>query len=94
LADDVLIYEGGGVERSADEYASHHLLADIKYLSALKSTTLEHQVKVMGNMALSTSRAKTVGQYKDKAVDSEGMQTMVLEKIAGSWKIVHIHWSN
>jgi hypothetical protein len=26
LADDVLIIEGAGVERSADEYASHHML--------------------------------------------------------------------
>jgi ketosteroid isomerase-like protein len=94
LADNVVIYEGGAVERSADEYANHHMLADIKYLAALTSTTLEHQVRVMGDVALSTSRAKTLGQYKAKEVDSEGMQTMVLQNIAGSWKIIHIHWSN
>ena len=33
LADDVTIYEGGGVERSADEYAQHHMNSDMEYLS-------------------------------------------------------------
>ena len=45
LADDVLIYEGG-VERSADEYANHHMLADMKYLAQVSSTLLEQQVTV------------------------------------------------
>lgn len=44
LADDVTIFEGGRVERSADEYAHHHMLSDMKYLAAMKSNTLEHQV--------------------------------------------------
>ena len=35
LATDVLIYEGGGVESSLEEYASHHLSADMKFLSRM-----------------------------------------------------------
>tara|TARA_R110001606_G_scaffold288212_4_gene436371 strand:- start:3374 stop:3862 length:489 start_codon:yes stop_codon:yes gene_type:complete len=93
LADDVLIFEGGGIERSADEYASHHMLADMKYIAALKSTTLEHQVNIMGDMAVSVSRSKTTGSYKGKDVDYEGMETMLLQKNDGKWKISHIHWS-
>ncbi len=49
LADDVTIFEGGRVERSADEYAHHHMLSDMKYLAAMKSDTLEHQVTILGN---------------------------------------------
>lgn len=94
LADKVLIFEGGGVERSADEYAHHHMLADMKYLAAVNSTLLEHHVQITGNSALSISRSKTSGTYKGKDVDYEGMETMVLSKQINGWKIVHIHWSN
>lgn len=94
LADDVHIFEGGSVERSADEYAQHHMLSDMKYLAAIKSQTLEHNVKVMGNSAVSMSRSKTTGTYKGKVVNYEGMETIVLEKQQGEWKIVRIHWSN
>ena len=94
LADDVTIYEGGRVERSADEYADHHMLSDMKYLAAMKSETLEHQVTVLGNTAISASRSHTTGSYKGKERDYEGMETMVLEKQNGEWKIKHIHWSH
>ena len=92
LADDVLIFEGG-VERSADQYANHHMLADMKYLAVVETTTLEHQVDISGNMALSISRSKTTGNYKDKNVDYEGLETIVLNQSDGTWKITHIHWS-
>lgn len=94
LDDKVLIFEGGGVERSADEYANHHMLADMKYIAAVDSKILEHQVSIIGDTALSTSRSKTMGTYKDKVVDYEGMETMVLHKVDNTWKIIHIHWSN
>ena len=94
LADDILIFEGGRAERSADEYAHHHMLSDMKYLAAMKSEPLEHNVKIMGNSAVSMSRSKTVGTYKGKERKYEGMETIVLEKKQGEWKIVRIHWSN
>ncbi|WP_088329112.1 nuclear transport factor 2 family protein [Lacimicrobium sp. SS2-24] len=94
LADDVTIYEGGRVERSAEEYAQHHMLSDMKYLAAVQSTTLEHQVKVLGNTAISASRSHTQGVYKGKVRDYQGMETIVLEKQQGEWKIKHIHWSH
>ena len=94
LADDVTIFEGGRVERSADEYAHHHMLSDMKYLAAMKSETLEHQVTVLGNTAISASRSHTTGSYKGKERDYEGMETMVLGKQNGEWKIKHINWSH
>jgi len=94
LADDVTIYEGGRVERSANEYAHHHMLSDMKYLAAVDSKILEHQVTVLGDTAISASRTHTVGTYKGKDRDYQGMETMVLEKQSGEWKIKHIHWSH
>lgn len=94
LADDVTIFEGGRVERSADEYAHHHMLSDMKYLAAMKSDTLEHQVTILGNTAISASRSRTTGTHKGVERDYQGMETIVLEKQNGEWKIKHIHWSH
>jgi len=94
LANDVLIFEGGGVERSAEQYAKRHMLADMKYLAAVKTKILEHTVKVIGSVAVSMSRSKTTGSYNGKELDYEGMETMTLNDINGEWKITHIHWSN
>jgi ketosteroid isomerase-like protein len=94
LADNVIIYEGGRVERSADEYANHHMLADMKYLANIDIEILEHEVNVLGSIAYSTSRTKLTGNVKGKKINSEGMESMILQKIEGKWKIVHIHWSH
>jgi len=94
LADDVLIYEGGGVERSAEEYANHHMKADMKFLKALQIKNQEHQVKTIGNMAISTARSTMKGNYQGKQVDISSMESIVLRKSNGAWLITHIHWSN
>lgn len=94
LDDNVIIYEGGRVERSADDYANHHMYADMEYLADLDIEILEHSVRVLGSTAYSMSRTRLTGQYKGKAVNSEGMESMVLLKKEGGWKISHIHWSH
>jgi ketosteroid isomerase-like protein len=93
LADDVLIVEGGGVERSADEYASHHMLSDMKFLAAVKGEVIEHQTVVQGDVAYSVSRTKMLGEYKGKVIDYTSKETLVLVKNDKGWRIVHIHWS-
>ena len=39
LADDVMIYEQGWVEKSKAEYAEHHLASDIEFSKAVKTST-------------------------------------------------------
>nr|WP_196139649.1 nuclear transport factor 2 family protein [Aliikangiella sp. G2MR2-5] len=94
LSEDVLIYEGGRVERSSNEYAHHHMQSDMAFSAAVPSKTLEHQVKVLGDTAISTSRSHRKGEYKERSINSSGMETMVLKKTTKGWKIIHIHWSN
>lgn len=94
LADDVLIVEGNGVERSADEYASHHMLADMKFMAAVQVEALEHQTKVLGKVAYSVSRSQLTGDYKGKPVDVISKETLVLVDNGDGWKIVHVHWSH
>lgn len=94
LANDVLIYEGGGAEKSKAEYASHHLDADMAFLKGVKQSSIANSVQVRGDVAWVMNQGKTIGTYKDKAIDSASTETMVLQRISGEWKIVHIHWSS
>lgn len=40
--DDVIIFEGGCVERSVDEYVYYYMLLDMKYLVVMKSDIFEY----------------------------------------------------
>jgi ketosteroid isomerase-like protein len=94
LADDVHIYEGKGVERSADEYAHHHMPGDMAFLKSLSFTPLEHRVREMGDMAFSVAKTCLQGQYKGKDIDLISVETLVLARTDIGWRIVHIHWSH
>jgi len=94
LAEEVLIYEGGNAERSLADYVSHHMYADIAYLKSINITLKEHQLQILGDIAISTAITHSKGEYKNKKIDTTGMETMVLAKQGdGNWKIIHIHWS-
>jgi ketosteroid isomerase-like protein len=94
LADNALIYEGGGVERGRREYASHHLGADAAFAQAVPGTVTKRAGGAVGSIAWIATEGRTTGTYKDKAVDRVTTETMVLRRQAGGWKIVHIHWSS
>ena len=94
LANDVLIYEGGGIESSLEEYASHHLPADIKFLSGMTKEKISEKVFTQGDLAIVTSLSRLTGTYRDKPVDSKSTETLVLKRTDNTWKIVHIHWSS
>ncbi len=93
LEKSVLIYEGGGVERSAKEYSTHHLLADMAFMSKMEVEVIEHQVTIYNNIAISSSRSIIKGKYKGKVIEKTNMETIVLRKNNGKWKIINIHWS-
>jgi methionine-rich copper-binding protein CopC len=52
LASDVVIFEGGGVERYRNEYQSHHMAADMAYLQHMSTTRVEHHVRGQGDSAV------------------------------------------
>ena len=94
LSESALIFEGGYVERSKAEYASHHLGADAAYASAVPTTLVKRSGFADGDMGWVASETRTTGTYKDKPVDRLSTETMILRKEASGWRIVHIHWSS
>jgi ketosteroid isomerase-like protein len=94
LSDDVLIFEGGGVERSKAEYQSHHLISDVAFASATNYEVTNRKVQVWGDTAVSPTEGRTTGQWRDRPINNVGTETMIMRRERGQWKIVHIHWSN
>ena len=93
LATDALIAESGGLETRA-EYRSHHLPGDMAFASAVSRSSTLSQLRLAGTTAWIMSTSKTKGTYRENAIDSGGVELMVLTKEEGGWKIAAIHWSS
>jgi mono/diheme cytochrome c family protein len=93
LDPDVLIFEGGGAERSRAEYASHHLKSDADFMKNAVVAQESRTGKVAGDLAwiATVSRIKTSGA---KALDLSSTETMVLRRTPEGWRVTHIHWSS
>jgi len=94
LAADVQIAESGGIERSLEEYRSHHMAADITFSKAVETTVLDRQGFEGGGLVTILTEYVSKGTFRDKPVNSRLMETMVLQDTGDVWKIVHIHWSS
>jgi len=94
LAPDVLIYESGGQEASRDEYASHHMKGDMKFLASAQIEKLDQKAFVQGDIAVVATRSRIAGASKDKSIDVLSTETMTLKKAGDTWQIVHVHWSS
>ena len=89
----VLIFEGGGVERSRAEYASHHLKSDAAFLKNATVAVRSRTGNVIGDLAwiATESQLKTDGA---KPLDLMTTETMVLKRTPQGWRVTHIHWSS
>jgi ketosteroid isomerase-like protein len=94
LAEEAIVFEEGGAERSRSEYAAHHLAADAAFSQAVPSTRTRRTGFSAGNLAWIASEGRTQGSFNGRAVDRTTAETMVLRRTGGGWKIVHIHWSS
>ena len=94
LDDAVLIFEAGGAERSRSDYAAHHLPADAAFAKLATETLNRRSGGGGGNFAWIASEGAVRPQAEGKAQPRITTETMILEKAAGVWRIVHVHWSS
>ncbi|NNE05405.1 MAG: SnoaL-like domain-containing protein [Xanthomonadales bacterium] len=93
LHQSVLIYEGGKIEASLEEYAAHHMQADMAYMAGIEKEILSRTIIEDNGIAVVTTQYHMTGQYKDRPVDRISLETLVMRDIGEGWKIVHVHWS-
>ena len=94
LDSEVVIFEGGGAEMSREEYAGHHLGGDMEFVRAVKTEVTDRQRHTEGDVAWVLTRSHTAGRFRDRDIDVDGVETMVLRRTGDQWRIVHIHWSS
>ncbi|HET7693186.1 MAG TPA: nuclear transport factor 2 family protein [Gemmatimonadota bacterium] len=90
---DLVVYEAGHAETLA-EYRAGHLAADMEFSAAVETTVLEQGVIVRPEMALWVSESESKGEFRGRAIDSHGTETIVLLPTDAGWKILHVHWSS
>ena len=95
LAPEVLIYESGAAERTRDEYAGHHLGADMAFLKKSRVEILKQSVGGDDEAAWITTESRIRGESsKGKPLDIASTETALLRKTSEGWRIIHLHWSS
>jgi ketosteroid isomerase-like protein len=94
LADDVQIYEQGWVEHSKAEYAALHLASDVEFSAVVSSTQTARSGAVADDMAYVNTESRMTGKFNNKNIDSISLESVVLRRVGGEWRIAHIHWSS
>lgn len=94
LAEDVLILESGGAERSREEYLGHHAIADAQFLNGAHIQVKQRTARIEGSLAWVGAESELHTTKDGKAMTLLSTETMVLKKTGADWRIVHIHWSS
>ena len=94
LTEDVMVLEEGGAERSRDEYAGHHLPADMTFAAATTAEVTRRAAWVEGDVAWVLTEGRTTGAFNGRPVDRLTAETMILHRDGDVWRIRHIHWSS
>jgi ketosteroid isomerase-like protein len=93
LADDAIVLESGGRETKT-EYRRHHLQHDIAFARAVPSQRGQRTVTVQGDVAWVMSIGAITGEYRDRKIDEQGAELVVLTRSQPGWRIRAIHWSS
>jgi ketosteroid isomerase-like protein len=94
LDPNVLILESGGAERSAAEYLGGHAKSDADFLKTAHQQLRHRSAQASGDFAWVASESELHLQKDGKPVTVLSTETMLLQRRAAEWKIVHIHWSS
>jgi ketosteroid isomerase-like protein len=94
LDPNVLILESGGAERSAAEYLGGHAKSDAEFLKTAHQQLRRRVAHASGDFAWVASESELHVEKDGKPVTVLSTETMLLQRRATEWKIVHIHWSS
>jgi ketosteroid isomerase-like protein len=79
---------------SREEYAGHHLGGDMEFVRAVETEVVDRQAHMSGDVAWVLTRTHTSGRFRERDIDVDGVETMVLRRSGDQWRIVHVHWSS
>lgn len=98
---DATVFEQGKVEGTYKDYIAHHLGPELGHFKSFSFSEYEIQTKVNLPYAYATEnylytivlKGDEKKGTKERTINSKGVATSILEKIDGTWKIIHSHTS-
>lgn len=94
LASDVLLYEHSVRNDGLQDVFENHLKPEITEFQDLQLDFSDVRITPATDLALVTRQYRVRGKLGERTIDATGNETMVWKKVAGSWKIAHIHYSH
>lgn len=94
LAEDVLILESGGSERTREEYLHGHAGHDAAFMKDAQVRLLHRTVRTSDHMVWIGSEREVHATRDGEPMALLSAETLVFGDTPKGWKIVHIHWSS
>ena len=93
LTPDLTVLESGSLETRA-EYLAHHLHSDAAFAKAISGARRVVSLTQRGDVAWTIAESNVKGTFRNRPVDSRGVELMVLTRTDAGWMISAIHWSS
>lgn len=87
------VIESGEANWGWTDYRDHHLKHELTEMRITKHERTNLRVVAGSDMALATFELRLQGTYEKRAFDMKGIQSVVLRRRGGVWRIVHVHMS-
>ncbi|MFO1184888.1 MAG: nuclear transport factor 2 family protein [Bauldia sp.] len=95
LSRDLVVFEFGAMDATLQAYAFAHLPADMTMAYGTEWELQLRRVGGSGDARWVISSYKVTGTAKDGTpINQTQLETVLLDRIGGEFKISHIHWSN
>jgi uncharacterized protein (TIGR02246 family) len=93
---DATIVEGAGVNNGWADYRDHHLGPELKAFETLEFAHSNTRVHMLSERAAYVTSQYTIkAKLKDRVIDAEGRETLILTKLPdNTWRIRHSHTSS
>ncbi len=88
------VLEGVRLSSGRDDYLAEYVEPRIRSLDDRYCRFDDIQVRLARNTAWATYRFALAGNRDGESVETRGVGTMILQKIQGSWRVVHVHSSS
>lgn len=93
LAPDAVILESGATE-TREEYLGHHFHSDAAFLRAVERVPGDVRWYLAGEAAWAASTSRLHGRFRDRDVDVNSAELLVLRHTEAGWRIAAVHWSS
>ena len=91
---DLVVFEFGVVDPTAEGYAFQHLPFDIDVAAVSNWSILNRRVGGEGDVRWVLTTYHVTGKQPDGIpIDHTTLETMILRRTSGLFRIVHMHWS-